>query len=228
MKTTLSQHDLSSYVAQQLHYMFPDAAVAPYCLNENVGRALERLDFCFSHARIKYFVDGQQTRFNHRNTDQYAMFLYFLSNSIFRSGGDLALAEKTYALNKALHGIDVFYEVQLPDIFLFQHPVGTVLGRATYSNYLFVYQRCSVGSNLDGQYPRFGEGVVMFGGSTVIGNCAIGDNCWLSVGATIMDCDIASGSVVFGRTPNHVVKRTRRNVKREIFAGQSRAKSEAA
>ena len=44
------------------------------------------------------------------------------------------LASKAYCLNKALHAIDVFYEVELPEIFFLEHPLGTVLGRAKYSN----------------------------------------------------------------------------------------------
>ena len=59
------------------------------------------------------------------------------------------------------------HEVELPDIFLFSHPLGTILGRARYANYFLVYQHCTIGSNLDGIYPTFGEGVAMFGGKNV-------------------------------------------------------------
>src|SRR5437588_860224 len=83
-----------------------------------------------------------------------------------RQVGDPRLAACVYGLNKALHGLDVFYEVELPTIFAFQHPVGTVLGRAHYSNYLLVYQRCTVGSTLSGESPTFEPGVVLFGGSS--------------------------------------------------------------
>jgi serine O-acetyltransferase len=56
--------------------------------------------------------------------------------------------------------LDAFYEVELPDVFAFQHPVGTVLGRGRYGNYFFVYQRCSVGANVAGRYPTIGESVI--------------------------------------------------------------------
>lgn len=217
MKTTLNRPELASYVARQMNAMFPDSAPDAHALAQPVSEALERLDHCFAQARIKYFFDGEQSVFNHRNTDQYAMFLYFLSNSVFRRGGDSRIAETAYALNKALHSIDVFFEVQLPDVFVFQHPVGTVLGRAKYADFFFVYQRCSVGSSLEGKQPRFGEGVVMFGGSVVIGDCTVGDNSWFSVGSSVMDRDVPAGSVVFGQSPNHVVKATSRDVKRDMF-----------
>ena len=64
-----------------------------------------------------------------------------------------------------MHAVDAFYEVQLPDVFAVQHPVGTVLGRANYSDYFICYHNCTVGANLDNDYPSFGRGIVMYGGA---------------------------------------------------------------
>jgi serine O-acetyltransferase len=217
VKLSLPPADLSRYVARQVSTMFPDRDVAASDVERHVARALERLEHCFSRIAIKYFWDGEHTRFSHLHTDQYAMFLYFLSNTVHAAGGDPSVAGKVYALNKALHGIDVFYEVELPSVFAFQHPVGTVLGRGRYSDYFLVYQRCSIGSDLEGRYPVIGEGVVMFGGSSVIGNAHVGANAWLSVGTTILGQDVPAGSVVFGRSPSLVVKPTSRVVVRDIF-----------
>lgn len=218
MRMTLGKEDLAGYVARQMSAVFPDHAVEREELGAHVDRALERLEHCFSRIRLKRFFDGSQSVFNHLNTDQYAMFLYFLSNTIFRMEGDPSLAEKAYALNKALHGLDVYYEVELPEIFGVQHPVGTVLGRARFSNYLFVYQRCSVGANLKNVYPTIGEGVVMFGGSAILGDCVVADNVWLSVGATVMDQSIPKNKVVFGGPRALVVKDTRRDAVKEMFS----------
>ncbi len=57
-------------------------------------------------------------------------------------------------------------------MFAVQHPVGTVLGRASYSDYFICYHNCTVGANLDNDYPSFGRGIVMYGGSRVIGKTA--------------------------------------------------------
>ena len=217
MQISLPAADLASYVARQVNALFPDKAVSAADLKGSFEAALERVEYCFSRINLKYFSDGGQAHFNHLHTDQYSMFLYFLSNSVHRMGGDPSLASKIYALNKALHGVDAFYEVELPEIFAFQHPVGTVLGRGSYSDYLFVYQRCSIGSNFDGKYPTIGEGVVMFGGSGIIGDCLVGDNCWLSAGTLIMDDNVLSNSVVFGGSPNLVRKPTKRDVVRHVF-----------
>lgn len=217
MKMSLAQDDLVLYVARQVSSLFPDGTVTGDDLRVYVANALERLEYCFSHINIKYFFDGKETHFNHLHTDQYAMFLYFLCNVIYRTGGDLALASKVYGMNKALHSVDIFYEVALPEIFAFQHPVGTVLGRGTYSNYFFVYQRCSIGSNLNGDYPTLGEGVVMFGGSGIIGNCTISPNCWLSVGTLLADANAPPDSLVFGQSPHNIFRATDRNVIRDMF-----------
>jgi serine O-acetyltransferase len=220
MRSTLSHDDLASYVARQASAFFPDALVSAASLNNPVRSALDRLERCFSRIGLKYFAEDGESTFDHLHTDQYAMFLYLLANSIHREGGDPRLASKVYALNKALHGIDAFYEVELPEAFVFQHPVGTVLGRGRYGNYFFVYQRCSVGASVEGAYPTIGEGVVMFGGSAIIGASTVGNNCWLSVGATVLDTDVPPNSVVFGRSPDLTVKPTRRDVVRDLFQPQ--------
>lgn len=216
MKLSLTADALAAYLARQVSNVFPDSEVAGNEYRPFVDAALERVEYCFAAIKNKYFPQRSKTYFNHRQTDQYAMFLYLVANSVFRRHGDIALAEKAYALNKALHGLDAFYEIALPDIFGFQHPVGTVLGRARYSNYFFVYQRCSTGAK-DTIYPTIGEGVVMYGGSSIIGNCKIGNNVSLSAGAFVMGQDVPDNSVVFGHSPNLTIKPTRRNVFNDFF-----------
>lgn len=216
MKLSLPTADLAAYLARQVSNFFPDREIGGGDYRPHVDSALQRVEHCFSAIRNKYFPGRSETYFNHRHTDQYAMFLYYVSNSVHRDGGEVELAEKAYALNKALHGLDAFYEVELPAVFGFQHPVGTVLGRARYSDYFFVYQRCSTGAK-DGVYPEIGEGVVMYGGSSIIGKCTIGRNVLLSAGALVMSEDVPDNSVVFGQSPTLTVKPTQRNVFSDFF-----------
>lgn len=216
MKLSLAPDQLATYLARQVSNLFPDRQLIGDDYRRYVDAALTRLDYCLARITDKYLPDGAERPFNHRNTDHYAMFLYLVSNTVFRQGGETELAEKAYALNKALHALDVFYEVALPDIFFFQHPVGTVLGRGRYSNYFAVYQRCTIGAK-DGVYPTIGEGVVLYGGSAVIGNCRVGNNVWLAAGTRVMGQDIPDNSVVFGQSPTLTVKPTRRNVQRDVF-----------
>lgn len=213
----LNQNELTAYIARQLDNLFPDGSVEPAEMEVYIKTAIKRFKHSYDVIDDKYFNADGDLVLNHLHTDQYALFLYFLSNTIFRRKGDAALASKVYALNKALHAVDLFYEVELPDIFCLVHPVGTVLGRANYSNHLVVYQRCSVGSNTEQDRPTLEEGVVMFGNSAIIGKCHIGPNAWLSFGTIIMDQDVPPDSVVFGRSPNLTIKPTKRNVIRDRF-----------
>lgn len=218
MRLSLPPEELGAYVARQFAHVFPDGDdPSPVDLRSAVAAALERTERCFSGVRRKYFHSDAGPTFNHRNTDQYAVFLYYLANSAYRRWGDVAAAEKAYALNKTLHGLDAFYQVELPEVFLLVHPLGTVLGRGRYADYLCVYQGCTVGANLDDVYPDIGEGVALYGGSRVIGASRIGPNSWISAGAAVIDADVPGDCVVFGGRPALGIKPTRRNVKRDLF-----------
>src|SRR2546427_10619613 len=140
MLLSIRKAKLSEYLKAQLDHAFPDgqgpgAKVAAGVVSD----ALDAAECCFSHIAVKYFSRRGQPAFNHLNSDQYAMFLYWVSRSAFEQGQEV-FAEKAYSLNKMMHGLDVFYEVQLPKVFFFCHVIGTVLGRAQYSDYLSVFQ----------------------------------------------------------------------------------------
>jgi serine O-acetyltransferase len=217
MKTSISQEALTTYVTRQINYGFPDAEIEPARLHSYVSDACDRTEYCFSRVRNKFFFDGEQTLFNHLHSDQYAVFLYYLSNTIWEQSRDSALASKVYLLNKSLHALDAYYEVKLPDVFLLAHPLGTVLGRATYSNYFVAYQRCTVGSNLNGEYPTFAEGVALYGGTMVIGRCHLAQNSWVAAGSLLMDIDTATDHVAFGRHPQVQFKPTKNSVFNHYF-----------
>src|SRR3989338_50857 len=189
MMQSLDTITLTRYVARQLNNLLPDSEIAPQAIAQFVKKAIQRTEYCFSKVNNRYFFDGKNILFNHLNTDQYAVFLYYLSNTIWRKEKDDTLASKVYYLNKALHGLDAFYEVNLPDIFLLVHPIGTALGK----------------------------GVAMYGGSALIGRCKVGDNCLISVGTIVMERDIPPDMVVFGRYPDISYKRTKKSVIERYF-----------
>lgn len=136
---------------------------------------------------------------------------YIFSQTIFRQEpSHRSLADRIYYLNKSLNAIDLFYEVEMSDIFHLDHPVGTVLGRATYGDHFSCGQNCTVGNNR-GIYPTMGFNVKLLSGSMLIGNCQVGDNVILAANTyvkdcDIQDCDIPSYSIVFGNTPNLTIK----------------------
>ena len=217
MQSSLTPVALTAYVARQISNFFPDREVASGELEHLVPPALARLEYCFSTINSKYFFDGQTVHFSHLHSDQYAMFLYYLSNTIWKQDGNRELAGKVYYLNKTLHALDIYYEVELPEIFIVSHPVGTVLGRAKYGNHLVFFQGCTVGGNAALEYPEISEGVGLFPHSSLVGRCKIGDGSLISAGSLLIDCEIPSGVVAFGRHPDVSFKPTARGVRERYF-----------
>jgi len=217
LKLSLTNIELAQYITKQLNMHFPDKNIYPNRLFSSLEKTLKRAEFCFSHINIKYYFDGANVIFNHLHTDQYAMFLYYLSNTIWQEEQDRFLASKVYYLNKALHSLDVFYEVTLPDIFLLIHPIGTILGRGNFQDYFVAFQRVTIGGNPDLEYPCLGKGLALYAGSAVIGNCQIGDNCLVSLGTTVMDQNIPSDMIVFGNYPEIDYKKTQKSVIQRYF-----------
>jgi len=204
--------ELGEYVAAQLNNFFPDRnRIAATDLADPLDKAVQRAEFCFRHVRSRYFSRDGITFFDHLNSDQYAMFLYLLSNETHLGGND-SIATKLFYLNKALHGLDCFYSVALPPIFLFSHPVGSVLGRADYSDFFMVSQNCTIGDNFDGAYPSIGDSVIMYAGSSILGSCTVGNNCALAANALIFKASIPANSVVTGQHPDNGCRQTDRDL----------------
>jgi serine O-acetyltransferase len=163
-----------------------------------------RLDRCFEPNPNKYYHRNGQTYFNPFHSGQYNIFLYIISNEVWKNG-NTQLADKIYYLNKALNCDDLFYEIELPEFFMLDHPMGSVMGRAKYGNGFSFVQCCTVGNN-HGVYPVICENVRMCAYSSILGNCHIGDNVTLGAHSAVKDEDIPSNSLVFGQSPNLIIK----------------------
>lgn len=207
LRASLSASGLARLAAEQANAFFPDGdPIKADSLEQAVPRALERLEHCFAAVDNKYFFDGEAALFSHLHGDQYAMWLYLLANELFRQGAPASVCAKLFLLNKALHGCDIYYEVELPSIFLLVHPLATVLGRGSYSDYFVSYQRCGVGSNHDA-YPMFGKHVTLRPGSAVLGACRIGEYCQIAAESLVIDRDLPDHSLYIGNPKTAVVKR---------------------
>lgn len=186
--------------------------------SSDVKRALDAFWRCNKQICLKYY-ETQLSIEDFYHTDKYATFLYFLSHSLYKAD-KAKLATKVYYLNKILHGIDIYYEICLPEVFYLTHPVGSVFGRAGYGNYLCVYQNCTIGGDTrDGEicYPTLGEGVVLCTSSKVIGKCQVGDNVIFGANAFIINTDVPSNSIVVGSYPHHRILPSNHNVLKEFF-----------
>lgn len=152
--------------------------------------------------------------------------------------GDIDTAEKWYRRLRSEHCVELFYECEMPEIWRAVHPLGSVIGRAEIGDYFCFYHGCGVGSDVDGNKPRIGEGVVLFPGAKVLGNVTLGNNVWVTAntvisGTSAVPVNIPDNSVVFPRPfsgvfkgswgskfvdmimPGH--KKTRRSVKKTFF-----------
>ncbi len=205
MITSVSQSEILSILIHQLESFFPINEEEKACITGLIERVMVRLEHCFIFNPNKYYHRNNETFFNPFHAGQYTVFLYFYSREIFLNGNSL-LADKIYFLNKIMSSCDLFYEVELPEFFMLDHPQGTVMGRAKYSNGLSFSQYSTVGNN-NGIYPVIGENCRMCMNSAIIGNCNIGDNVTIGAGALVKDEDIPSNSLVFRQSPNLIIKK---------------------
>ena len=210
MEMSISKENLAKYVTQQLNTIFPDSnPVSRSDIANHIPETLDRIEYCFSHINDKYYGIGDNTIFNHLNADHYCSFLYRLANKVWKETADVNIATKLFLLNRNFNGVDIYYEVELPDIYLLNHSVGSVIGRAKYSDYLLINQKCNIGSN-HGKHPSLGHHVSLHPGAMVQGDCNIGNYCKISTMSCIMDMDLKEYSVYIGTPKDHIIKESQR------------------
>ena len=183
---------LADYVERQLAHFFPDGAADQRLpLDTHMAAALRRLQHLISAVRW-----WPMDEFDHLHSSQYTIFLYLLANTLWRAGVPRPLCNKLFGLNKALNGIDLFYEIEMPEVFFIGHSVGIVLAKATYGERLVLYQGCTVGKN-HGVAPVIGANVVMYPGSAIIGRCQIADGSVIAQGVGVVNQSTPGNCLVF-------------------------------
>lgn len=213
MNLEIPTPQLVSLVKKQINNNFFLENSEEEIINECINIALQKSEYCFSKTENKYYKKNDVTYFNPFHSGQYSIFLYFLSQAIYiKKQAPNTLSDRVYYLNKIMNSLDVYYEINMPSIFMLDHPLGSVLGRAIYGEYFTFSQQCTVGNN-KGIFPTIGKHVTMFSGSKIIGDCTIGDNVKIAANTYIKDTDIPSNSLVFGSSPNLIVKE---NAKHEL------------
>ncbi len=204
MEMSINSKDLNFYVVNQCNTFFSDNnQIKPDTIICYIELALDKVKFCFQHINLPYYKKKGSLYFNHLNGDHYCIFLCYLTRIIFLETGDEQLASKVFLLNKLLFGIDAFYKIELPDIFLVVHPIGTILGRADYKNKLVVYQGVTVGATTEGIYPSFSENSILYSNCSIIGNCKLGNNLVMGANSSILNMNIEENTTVLGSFPNN-------------------------
>jgi serine O-acetyltransferase len=209
---SIPERNLFNLVERQLSFHYPDQhEINTKTLQHCIENAIRRIRKCFDHISLKYYVQGNNSYFNHLHGDHYASFLYLASNEAYLAGDEI-LASKLFLLNKCFFGIDAFYAINLPVHFLFVHPLGTVLGNAKYDNFFVVYQGVTIGSTNKGEYPVFSSSTILYSNSSIIGNCYTGKNFVLGANASLVNTNIPDNKVVVGKFPVHSVLENKNNL----------------
>lgn len=184
--------DLTCYVVTQLHNMFPAGSLEQdvETMIDIMPRALERMRPILGAVRA-----FEPDIFNHFNSLQYATLLYLLGNEHWRVDPSGLIADRLFCLNRALNAMDLFYSVEMPEVFFVSHGVGAVLGNATYGNRLVFFQNVTVGRVGDHR-PSIGENVVLFPGVTITGRSEIGNNSVVAAGAILHGISVPDNVVV--------------------------------
>ncbi|SEI24272.1 hypothetical protein AB3464_08630 [Pseudomonas asplenii] len=208
-----SRGELVDYTTGQLAVFFPDGRSAPIkgIIEQHIDEALARLQRCINAVQT-----WEQDHFNYLHSSQYCTYLYFLANTLWRNTQEIEVPTKLFLLNKLLNGIDMFYEIAMPDIFFIGHSTGIVLAKANYSNYLVLYQNSTVGKN-HGVAPSLGEGVILYPNSAIIGRCNIAADSIIAQGVSVVNQDTPGRCMVFSGNHSIVCKTLKRNIIEDFF-----------
>ncbi len=214
MVFAISKEDILAQLLMQLRSHFFISEDEKSIIEERFDYAIAACEENFSHSVNKYYYtelgEVKMSRFNPYHSVQYMTFLYYLSHDTYKNANVGHLSDKLYYLNKIFHSVDLFYAIDLPDHFGAEHPLGSVMGRAQYSNGFFFYQGCTVGGTYDKagsiHYPVIEENVKMYANSSILGKCHIGKNAQIGAGALVKNQDVPDNSIVFGQSPNLIIK----------------------
>jgi serine O-acetyltransferase len=194
----INSSDLTDYVSGQLDHFFPDKINHRDTILTLCDEALDKMKYSISFVKLKGF-----TTFHYLHSDLYAQFIYYLSHLVWTKTLNKILATKLFYLNKCLHGFNCMYDTLLPDIFLFTHPVGSVIGKANYSNYLVICQNVTIGMHRD-ETPIIGEHVFIGTGSIAADTMLINEN-------------IPGFKTISGKSPNLIIKEQKRDILKEMY-----------
>jgi serine O-acetyltransferase len=188
-----TRESLLAYTVAQCASLVPDGREAAFraVIDAHLDEALARLRRC-----INACAPWRPDEFNVLQSSQHCIYLYYLSNTIWSRSGETAAPTRLFLMNKAFNGIDLFYEIAMPEVFYIGHSVGIVLAKATYGNYLVLYQNATVGRHKQ-DIPKLGERVILYPGSAVVGRAVVEDGAVLSQGTRAINQRVPAGQMAF-------------------------------
>lgn len=208
-------HNVKDMLLNQISNNFFKSIDDERLISKHMPKVLERFEKNIENNSNKYYfkineMGEREAFFDPLHTCQWLLFLYLTANTIYRYEDEKkeaarVVCDKIYGQSKTVSGCDMYYEVEMPDIFSFDHPTGSFMGRAQYGDGFSFMQGCTVG-NINEIYPTIGKNVKMFTGSKILGDSHIGDNCIISAGTLIKNEDVPANSIVSGKSPNLVIE----------------------
>jgi serine O-acetyltransferase len=178
-----------------------------------IDRSMQVSEKRFSSLKTKYFMNPENTkaRFVSTHYSGHALILYQIARECFLIGRS-DLAEKVYFLNIATTATDLYYEIGLPLRTGCDHPFGTVIGRAEFTSEASLYfnQQCTLGGNLDShgvpRYPKIDGSLFLHPRASLVGENYVSGLVILSNSTYVKDFGELRDCLIFGVSPNLVVK----------------------
>lgn len=200
-----TRESLLAYTVAQCAFVVPDGREAVFraVVDAHLDEALERLHRC-----INACAPWRPDEFNVLQSSQHTTYLYYLANTIWARSGDTEAPTRLFLMNKAFNGIDLFYEIAMPEVFYIGHSVGIVLAKATYGNHLVLYQNVTVGRHKD-HIPVIGDRVVLYPGSAVAAGSVVEDDVVVSQGVRVINKRVPRGMIAFAGASGELVFRPR-------------------
>lgn len=210
---SLPPKELKRYIERQIDTIIPDGKMAKGMIaDSDIEKALDKCDFCFKHIKNGAFVDEKkQTYFSHLHADQYGMFLVYLGSLVWIERRDKLVCDRLMYLNRVLHSFLMSYKAKVPEIFWLAHPIGSVIGNADYSDYLYISQNCTINTAGNGQElkPHIGRFFAMGAGAALISDKPIGDNCSIGVNALLFNQELKDNSIVINNNGKNEILENR-------------------
>ena len=216
---SIDKNQLPGYVTSQINNIMPvpgSTGRRHKVIEAHLGEALARTQRCIDE--VKMWKAGV---FDVMHSTQYSIFLYFLSNSIWKNDQTRDVPTELFSLNKALNAIDLFYEIEMPEVFFIGHTAGIVLAKATYSNHLVLYQNSTVGKN-HGDAPIFEDGVIMYPNTAVLGNSRLRKGTVISQGVSVINTTTEENMIAFDGPGNSLIyKAPKHCIQQDFFRNYS-------
>jgi serine O-acetyltransferase len=172
----------------------------------------------FKYINNKYYNENNNIILNTAHYSQLVLILLELNSIIYnnylinKNENLLELCNKIYFMNVTQSSCDLFYEINFPKKIYCDHPLGSVIGRAKFSktSSLVFSRGCNIGQNWN-IYPEIEGDLIMYSNSVLLGKTVIKGLVILSYGSYIKDAGILENVLIFGKSPNIIIKKLKDN-----------------